>query len=120
MQAIWPPQERFKSTTPDLRTEAWREGRRIVNLLTGQPAREAGKLVGRLAKALHHDFAGLLAILREAERLQPMDPTAWLMAAARQRSTPTGAPKSPLQRAAERLNLIDNVKTIEGTCDEPE
>ena len=70
---------------PDLKTETWREGKRIVSNLTGQPEREAGAFVGRIAGLMKQDLAGMLAVFREAERLHPLDPSAWMMAAAKKR-----------------------------------
>lgn len=79
----------------DLKTQVWRDGKRIVASLTGQPEREAGAFVGRIAGVLKQDFAGMLAIFREAERLRPLDPSAWIMAAAQSRTKQAASGISP-------------------------
>jgi uncharacterized protein YdaU (DUF1376 family) len=82
---------------PDLKTQVWRDGKRIVSSLTGQPEREAGAFVGRIAGILKQDFAGMLAIFREAERLRPLDPSAWMMAAAQARTKQSVSGATPRQ-----------------------
>lgn len=101
----------------DIKTQAWREGKRIVRALTGQPEREAGALVGKLAGILKSDCAALLAIVTEAERLNPLDPSAWLIAAATARGvqahTGISQRKKGMLRAAGLWNEETNSPIIE-------
>lgn len=102
---------------PDLKTQVWRDGKRIVSSLTGQPEREAGAFVGRMAGIMKQDFSGMLAIFREAERLKPLDPSAWMMAAAQSRTKQAAIGLTPRQQKIRRAAGIsdDGPPIIDGT-----
>ena len=70
----------------DARTELFRDGKRIIRLLTGMSEQQSGAFLGKLIKALGGENCPvLLGILREAEDLRPADPRGWLVAAATHR-----------------------------------
>ena len=84
------------------RDELWQHGKLIIRNLTGVSASSAGSLLGSLLKDAGDDCARVLAILREAEDLRPLDPAAWLKAAAKAAKT-TGGRKAK----TDYLNLYD-------------
>lgn len=80
-----------------LRKQVWEDGKKLVSNLSGKPDREAGKLIGAMVRDLGQDLAGALAIIREADRIKPMDVVSWLQAAVRaRRSGPKTDPKRDL------------------------
>ena len=68
------------------RDELWALGVPTLRNLTGKPEGAARAFLGKMLKNLGDDAAAALAILREAESLRPIDPAAWVSAAAKARS----------------------------------
>ena len=67
---------------PSARDEVWSSGLPIIRRLTGKSEAQCRGFLGRLLKSARDDCARVLALLREAEDLRPVDPQAWLSAAA--------------------------------------
>ena len=70
----------------DVRSDLFRTGLDRLRALTGKPESPCRAFLGRMLRDLGDDAAVCAAVLVEAERLRPADPTAWLVAAVRSRS----------------------------------
>lgn len=70
----------------DIRTRLWAEGRPIIRTLTGKSYMQAGIVLGRLLRDARDDCALLLAALRDALDLRPVEPMPWLVATVRSRA----------------------------------
>jgi len=86
----------------DVRKALWDEGVPILRRLVGKSETQTRGLLGRLLRDAKDDCAVMLATLRDAEDLRPIDPVAWLTEAARDRGIKTGS----LQRIADEWNLL--------------
>lgn len=72
-----------RHTVGGIRDKAMWDGLPILRALTGYPDAKARGLLGRLFRRAGDDAARVVRILHDAERDRPVDPVAWLMAAAR-------------------------------------
>jgi len=75
---------------PDVRQELWSEGLALIRGVTGKSDQQSRALLGKLVKAANDDCAGVLAALRAASDLRPVDPIPWLIRAVQPR-TSTGS-----------------------------
>lgn len=62
----------------DARSQLWSEGLATYRRLTGKGDGPSRSALGRLCKSTRDDCATVLAALREADDLRPLDPMAWL------------------------------------------
>lgn len=62
----------------DARSQLWSEGLATYRRLTGKGDGPSRSALGRLCKTTRDDCATVLAALREADDLRPLDPMAWL------------------------------------------
>ena len=60
----------------------WQDGLPILRTITGLGTGQARGFLGRMLKTARDDCARTLAVLHEAADLRPVDPQAWLLAAA--------------------------------------
>jgi uncharacterized protein YdaU (DUF1376 family) len=84
------------------KADLFRFGTPTVARLAGLDTKRARAVVGKLMQALGDDGGAVMAVLREAESLQPIDPVAWMIAAAQARAgvrlTPARARKAESDR----------------------
>lgn len=85
----------------DARDELWTDGLVTLRSLTGRADGPSRAFLGRLLRDLHDDCSGCLAILDQAADLRPGQPEAWLIAAAKHRSTSAQAPPAATRKQAE-------------------
>jgi uncharacterized protein YdaU (DUF1376 family) len=106
------------SREPDARDQLWTEGVPILRTLTGKPDARCRAQLGGMLKLLGDDCAALLAVLREAADLRPLDPSGWLVAAV---ETQAGARQTKFQArvAASDAKMRDWISEIERDCAEP-
>lgn len=85
------------SPPADARTALWTEGLARLRRLTGASDRSARAMLGKLCRDARDDCALVSCLLFEAERDRPGDPSAWLVAAIRSRTSGwTSEPKSKM------------------------
>lgn len=75
------PAEPAPAVVPDVRSELWQEGLAILQGLTGKGEKSCRTFLGKLLQEAKDDCARVLEALREASKLRPADPPAWLKAA---------------------------------------
>lgn len=112
------PADAVASPEPiDARTELWRDGLAILHRLTGKPDGPCRAFLGKMLKAVADDCPAALAILREAERLRPADPAAWITAAAKARAAPAPTISPRKEKILRAAGLWDenHAPTIDGT-----
>jgi len=64
------------------RDALWQDGLPVLRTITGLGISQARSFLGRMLKTARDDCARTLAVLHEAADLRPVDPQAWLLAAA--------------------------------------
>jgi hypothetical protein len=82
----------------DDRRRLWADGLPILVRLTGVNERRARAHLGRILRDLKDDAAAALALLKDAEALDPANATAWIAAAVAAHGRPKTA-ITPLARA---------------------
>ena len=70
----------------DIRIALFREGLTIIRSLIGKGEQASRRFLCKLLRDTKDDCSMLLAILREAKDLRPLDASAWLSAAVRARA----------------------------------
>lgn len=82
---IEPPEGSLRAAPPpiwpDARAELWGDGLALLRGLTGKPDGPSRALLGKLLKAARDDCPLVMAKLRAAADLRPVEPVAWLTAA---------------------------------------
>ena len=70
---------------PPVRDQLWGEGVPAIRAMIGKPEAASRAFLGRLLRDARDDCALVLAKIRQAADLRPVDPAAWLSAACREK-----------------------------------
>ena len=72
---------------PDVRLELWTEGLSLIQGVTGKTEQQSRALLGRFVKTANDDCAVVLAALRRAADIRPIDPIPWITRAVQPRTS---------------------------------
>lgn len=101
------------SAPASARDLVWREGVPILAALTGKSSSQCRTVLGRLLRDLRDDCPRVLLVLQQCQQAHPVDPLAWLSAAAKPRDGPINGAE---RRIADRRDAMHRL--VYG--DEPE
>jgi hypothetical protein len=117
-----PPDDQKPPDIPDPKQALFHEGVSIFRDLTGQSDASTRSQIGTLRRDSGDDCGVVLSALRQAAKLRPADPMAWLKAAVRSRkqTRPVRHVASPWKDGSDDHGIYGWISTLSDVADEPD